>query len=385
MGTRKRFFIMKTIIFLAFVGLVSGQIDGRPEWTPRSGNGTCAEMPEFMLNADRIVGGEDAPSPIPWQVAVLSGSFQFCGATILDESTLLCAAHCQVSTSHSIRAGSVNKKSGGQVRNIAQVMNNIQYNPNTFENDFAILKLDSPLELNDDVKPACLSTSSDYLDVSSTEEECFTSGWGTLSSGGFSTDICQFVRVPAITNAECNADYGGSIADSMICAGYPGEGGKDACQGDSGGPFVCNNNGKAVVAGVVSWGNGCADPDFPGVYARTTYVLDWIKANLGLPGPPGPTTAPPTGCVSPSWANDDYCDDENNNAECNWDGGACCNNNAAGWDNYCSACECLDPNAGSGPDCEDKWKTKKCKKQANKGKCNKKKVKKNCKKTCDLC
>merc|ERR1712156_395011 len=385
MGTRKRFFIMKTVIFLAFVGLVSGQIDGRPEWTPRSGNGTCAEMPEFMLNADRIVGGEDAPSPIPWQVAVLSGSFQFCGATILDESTLLCAAHCQVSTSHSIRAGSVNRKSGGQVRNIAQVMNNIQYNPNTLENDFAILKLDSPLELNDDVKPACLPTSSDYLDVSSTEEECFTSGWGTLSSGGFSTDACQFVRVPAITNAECNADYGGSIADSMICAGYPGEGGKDACQGDSGGPFVCNHEGKAVVAGVVSWGNGCALADFPGVYARTTYVLDWIQANLGPPGPPGPTTAPPTGCVSPQWAQDDYCDDENNNAECNWDGGACCNNNAAGWNNYCSACECLDHNAGSGPDCEDKWKTKKCKKQANKGKCNKKKVKKNCKKTCDLC
>merc|ERR1711997_1080761 len=376
--TPKRSFIMKTLVFLALLGLVSGQIDGRPginghpEWQPRTENGTCATMmPQFMLDTDRIVGGEAAPSPIPWQVAVLSGSFQFCGATILDESTLLCAAHCQVSTSHSIRAGSVNRKSGGQVRNIAQVMNNIQYNPNTFENDFAILKLDSPLELNDDVKP--------------TEEECFTSGWGTLSSGGFSTDTCQFVRVPAITNAECNADYGGSITDSMICAGYPGEGGKDACQGDSGGPFVCNNNGKAVVAGVVSWGNGCADPDFPGVYARTTYVLDWIKANLGLPGPPGPTTAPPTGCVSPSWANDDYCDDENNNAECNWDGGACCNNNAAGWDNYCSACECLDPNAGSGPDCEDKWKTKKCKKQANKGKCNKKKVKKNCKKTCDLC
>ena len=46
-----------------------------------------ADMPTFMLNADRIVGGEAAPSPIPWQVAVLSGSFQFCGATILDEST----------------------------------------------------------------------------------------------------------------------------------------------------------------------------------------------------------------------------------------------------------------------------------------------------------
>merc|ERR1712083_873402 len=289
MGTRKRSFIMKTIVFLALLGLVSGQIDGRPginghpEWQPRTENGTCATMmPQFMLDTDRIVGGEAAPSPVPWQVAVLSGSFQYCGATILDATTVLCAAHCDVSTSDKIRAGSVNRKNGGQVRNIAQVFNNNQYNPSTFDNDFAILKLDSPLELNDDVKPACLPTSTEYLDVSSTEERCFTSGWGTLSSGGSSTNTCQFVRVPAITNAACNSDYGaGSITDSMICAGYPGVGGKDACQGDSGGPFVCNDNGKAVVAGVVSWGNGCALADYPGVYARTTYVLDWIKSYMG--------------------------------------------------------------------------------------------------------
>ena len=101
-----------------------------------------------------------------------------------------------------------------------------------------------------------------------------------MKSGGSSTDTCQYVRVPVITNAACNNAYVGDITDSMICAGYPGEGGKDACQGDSGGPFVCNHEGKAVVAGVVSWGNGCVLVDFPGVYARTTYVLDWIKANL---------------------------------------------------------------------------------------------------------
>jgi secreted trypsin-like serine protease len=71
-----------------------------------------------MTSADRIVGGEDAPSPIPWQVSVRTGSFHFCGATILDASTLLCAAHCfhQSSASgKSIRAGSVQKGSGGQV------------------------------------------------------------------------------------------------------------------------------------------------------------------------------------------------------------------------------------------------------------------------------
>ena len=101
-----------------------------------------------------------------------------------------------------------------------------------------------------------------------------------LHLGGSTPEGLKFVRVPAITNAACNNDYGGSITDSMICGGYPGVGGKDACQGDSGGPFVCNYGGKAVIAGVVSWGNGCALATHPGVYARTTYVLDWIKSQM---------------------------------------------------------------------------------------------------------
>ena len=68
-----------------------------------------------MQNADRIVGGEAAPSMIPWQVAMLSGSFQFCGGTVLDSCTILTAAHCGINTGHSIRAGSLDKTSGGQV------------------------------------------------------------------------------------------------------------------------------------------------------------------------------------------------------------------------------------------------------------------------------
>lgn len=64
----------------------------------------------------------------------------------------------------------------------------------------------------------------------------------------------------------------------MFCAGYLGVGGKDACQGDSGGPVIVNG----VQHGIVSWGTGCADPAFPGVYSKISVVRDWIKTLAGV-------------------------------------------------------------------------------------------------------
>ena len=48
------------------------------------------------------------------------------------------------------------------------------------------------------------------------------------------------------------------------------------------------------------------------------------------------TTPSPTGCGSPDWAKDEYCDDENNNQSCNFDSGACCNDSYSEWDTYCT-------------------------------------------------
>ena len=90
----------------------------------------------------------------------------------------------------------------------------------------------------------------------------------------------QWVRVPVITNEKCIKSYGNKIKQSDICAGYE-NGGKDSCQQDSGGPLVCmNNNRKPVITGVVSWGNGCARPSFPGVYKRVSHYMPWIQRNM---------------------------------------------------------------------------------------------------------
>ena len=69
--------------------------------------------------------------------------------------------------------------------------------------------------------------------------------------------------------------------------------------------------------------------------------LNWLilEESTACPSPPSPSTPPPSGCGYPDYKDDKYCDDENNNAGCEWDGGDCCQANpSSGWDNYCEVC-----------------------------------------------
>ena len=116
---------------------------------------------------------------------------------------------------------------------------------------------------------------------------CWVGGWGTTSSGGSQPDILQTVGVNIMSDAYCMANSGSiNVNSDELCAGLPdcdGNGltdaGKDSCQGDSGGPLICAVDGKAVITGIVSWGAGCADEGFPGVYGEVFDYLSWINAN----------------------------------------------------------------------------------------------------------
>ena len=100
-------------------------------------------------------------------------------------------------------------------------------------------------------------------------------------SDGPVSKFLKWVKVPIITNSQCrNTELRHQlITEDMICAGYA-NGGKDACSGDSGGPLICQNGKYAVITGIISWGIECALENYPGVYTRVPYFLQWIKKNM---------------------------------------------------------------------------------------------------------
>jgi len=312
------FFVnMKGFIVLGFLTLAAAAPPIEPRQVhidPRAT--TCAKVPSWMKSAfsstDRIVGGANAGSAIPWQVSLrnsASGDDHFCGGTILDANTVLSAAHC-FHNGHQgvVVVAGAHKRSvntGVQTSTISKSIYNqdAKYNKENMDNDIIILKLTTALKFNENVQPACLPATT--FAPENSKDMSVVSGWGTLKAGGSLPDILQYVNVPLMTSADCKKTGYGSAAilPSMVCAGYAA-GGKDSCQGDSGGPLVVpksSSDDTAIIYGVVSWGAGCASPDLPGVYARVTKFIDWIKKNMNSSNGTGtPSTSAPSTSAPPS-------------------------------------------------------------------------------------
>ncbi|KAK4316738.1 hypothetical protein Pmani_012146 [Petrolisthes manimaculis] len=255
---------------------------------------------QLKTGIQRIVGGsETRVHEYPWMILlqITSGRDTFmCGASVITNTQVLTAAHCvdtgtmtktmltmfvylpPNSSSVLAIAGEHDTEDNTETKtqsiSSSKIVVHPEYNPNTFENDIAIIHLSDTLKFDDSVQPICLAREDRQYEG----KKAIVTGWGTTREGGDISIKLQEVELTVNTNAECRSSYGvSSIADSMVCAS---ESGKDSCQGDSGGPLVMNDKGIWYQVGVVSWGRGCAQAGYPGVYTRVTSYIDWISSEV---------------------------------------------------------------------------------------------------------
>ncbi|RVE70968.1 hypothetical protein OJAV_G00069870 [Oryzias javanicus] len=234
-----------------------------------------------VLAQERIVGGYvPVPHSIKYIVSIQTTDRQhFCGGFLINKFWVITAAHCNIGLNRMvIVAGdySLTVYEGTEQEIQPQILYpHPDYNSVTNNSDIMLIKLRAPVFLNNYVSVVLLPRQ----DATIAEGKmCRVSGWGyTAPSGGQIPSTLRTVTLPIVSLEKCNSSdsFNGSITENMLCAGYS-LGGKDACQGDSGGPLVCN--GRAY--GVVSWGKGCAEAQFPGVYTTVSKFRRWIDETI---------------------------------------------------------------------------------------------------------
>lgn len=234
-----------------------------------------------LLNAnDKIVGGElvdPAKTETKYIVSIGGG----CAGSIINAKWILTAAHCSSLFRSTVTGGSVDLNSTKRIK--LEVKKSYIHPKNVgskYSYDFALLELKTPIDFQASglapismVNPELVQTGAIDAGVVAT-----VLGWGTTSESGSISKLMRMVEVPIVSNAVANSasSYNGQVDDSMLAAGYDA-GKKDSCQGDSGGPLTIEGtDGTPVLAGVVSWGKGCARAKYYGIYGNVSVAYPWI-------------------------------------------------------------------------------------------------------------
>ncbi|XP_011064526.1 PREDICTED: trypsin-1-like [Acromyrmex echinatior] len=230
--------------------------------------------------SNRIVGGKiTIPHIFPWIVAILKKISLHCGGTLINNQYVLTAGHCVQWTNHadlSVGVGmhDIKNPNDGYIAAIDEIILHEDFKSDYLHdtNDIALIRLQQPVKIDENVKPACLP----HKDSDYTGQYVKVTGWGRVQVKGEPSRFLRQATLKVMSFAACkNTSFGDHITESMICAYNDNT---DACQGDSGGPLLYQRiDGKYEVAGIVSWGIGCADPGIPGVYVKNSDYLNWIK------------------------------------------------------------------------------------------------------------
>nr|ASL24503.1 serine protease cSP [Pacifastacus leniusculus] len=300
-----RFFRSRICRFLprtVFVCCPLGGNQSPPAAPPRHSNSNLASIiPSESIcgspSGSRVVGGDviEYPGRWPWLAAVgfrqADGTFRSdCGGTLITRHHVLTAAHCFNEPGkrdpEDIRLGefSLTRSNDGgtpQDFRISSKRDN-GYNRRTKENDIMLLIMDRDVQFTDKIAPACLPFNERNNNFEGTSLTVV--GWGrTTFDSRTLSDVPMEARVPVVNTRTCNTNYQAAQGDKPVvdqrhlCAGSAS---KDSCSGDSGGPLnYKGSSGKYYIVGIVSFGVGCARPEFPGVYTRVSSFIDWIVRN----------------------------------------------------------------------------------------------------------
>ncbi|KAH8359492.1 hypothetical protein KR093_007029, partial [Drosophila rubida] len=253
------------------------------------------ECGQQEYSTGRIVGGVEAPNgQWPWMAAIfLHGPKRtefWCGGSLIGTKYILTAAHCTrdsrqkpfAARQFTVRLGDIDLSTDAEPSDpvtfaVKEVRTHERFSRIGFYNDIAILVLDKPVRKSKYVIPVCLPRGGRMPPKERLPGRRATVvGWGTTYYGGKESTSQRQAELPIWRNEDCDRSYFQPINENFICAGYS-DGGVDACQGDSGGPLMMRYDSHWVQLGVVSFGNKCGEPGYPGVYTRVTEYLDWIR------------------------------------------------------------------------------------------------------------
>ena len=105
------------------------------------------------VSASRIVGGESANEATwSWVVSLSIANTHLCGGSIISSSWILTAAHCiapYIGSPITVYAGSTTRWAASQTQQVVQAIVHPDFNPISYENDLALLRLAFPLIMSD--------------------------------------------------------------------------------------------------------------------------------------------------------------------------------------------------------------------------------------------